>query len=95
MTTTPSPLLPVRNTAARLAQVDGMAVASFILGLTGTLVLNLVLGPCAIVLATVSLVRGTTRRTRALLGLGLGILDLVLLAVLVTADNTVSWSLGG
>jgi hypothetical protein len=38
-----------RRTAARDA--DGMAVASFILGLLGLLVLNLFLGPVAIALA--------------------------------------------
>ncbi|WP_411757530.1 hypothetical protein [Streptomyces venezuelae] len=74
---------------------DGMAVASFILGLVGLLVLNLVLGPVAIVLASVSLWRGTARRGRALLGLGLGVADLVVLAALVSVDNTVSWGLAG
>ncbi|MEI5101422.1 DUF4190 domain-containing protein [Streptomyces sp. PmtG] len=74
---------------------DGMAVASFVLGLLGLLVLNLVLGPVAIALACVALRRGTARRGRALLGLGLGLADLVLLAALVAADGTVSWSLAG
>ncbi|WP_409238621.1 hypothetical protein [Streptomyces sp. PA5.6] len=74
---------------------DGMAVASFILGLVGLLVLNLVLGPIAIVLASVALWRGTSRRGRALLGLGLGVADLVVLAALVSVDNTVSWGLAG
>ncbi|MYY86562.1 DUF4190 domain-containing protein [Streptomyces sp. SID335] len=72
-----------------------MAVASFILGLVGLLVLNLVLGPIAIVLASVALWRGTARRGRALLGLGLGVADLVVLAALVSVDNTVSWGLAG
>src|SRR4249919_1233744 len=58
---------------------DGMAVASFVLGLLGLLVLNLFLGPIAIVLASVALWRGTARRGRAFLGLGLGIADLVVL----------------
>ncbi|QFR00489.1 DUF4190 domain-containing protein [Streptomyces phaeolivaceus] len=71
---------------------DGMAVASFILGLLGLLVLNLFLGPIAIVLAALSLKRGTTRRGRAYLGLGLGIADLVVLATLTQTTNTVSWS---
>ncbi|ATL30660.1 hypothetical protein KY5_5642 [Streptomyces formicae] len=74
---------------------DGMAVASFVLGLLGLLVLNLFLGPVAIVLAGLALWRGTTRRGRALLGLGLGVADLVVLAALVSMDNTVSWSLAG
>ncbi|MDQ0993191.1 DUF4190 domain-containing protein [Streptomyces sp. V3I7] len=79
-----------RRTAPRDA--DGMAVASFILGLLGLLVLNLVLGPIAVVLAGVALWRGTARRGRALLGLILGLADLVVLAAFVQADQTVSWS---
>jgi hypothetical protein len=71
---------------------DGMAVASFVLGLLGLLVLNVFLGPVAIVLASVALWRGTARRGRAFLGLGLGIADLVVLVAFMQVDNTVSWS---
>ncbi|MFR9797076.1 DUF4190 domain-containing protein [Streptomyces sp. MS06] len=71
---------------------DGMAVASFILGLLGLLVLNLFLGPIAIALAGTALWRGTRRPARAYLGLGLGVADLVLLLVFMQVDNTVSWS---
>ncbi|MFC8125078.1 DUF4190 domain-containing protein [Streptomyces sp. NPDC057302] len=74
---------------------DGMAVASFVLGLLGLLVLNLFLGPIAIVLAGIALLRGTGRKGRAMLGLGLGVADLVVLAVLMSMDNTVSWGLAG
>lgn len=88
---------PVERTAApdcRTAgrDADGMAVASFILGLVGLLVLNVFLGPIAIVLASLALYRGTARRGRALLGLGLGIADLVVLVSLMQFDSTVSWS---
>ncbi|MCN9240248.1 DUF4190 domain-containing protein [Streptomyces sp. RY43-2] len=69
-----------------------MAVASFVLGLLGLLVMNLFLGPFAIVLAAVALWRGTTRRGRALLGLGLGVADLVVLVTLMQVNHTVSWS---
>lgn len=79
-----------RRTALRDA--DGMAVASFILGLLGLLVLNLFLGPVAITLAAVALWRGTTRRGRALLGLTLGLADLVVLVTFMQVDHTVSWS---
>ncbi|MEU6659722.1 DUF4190 domain-containing protein [Streptomyces sp. NPDC046821] len=72
-----------------------MAVASFVLGLVGLLVFNLFLGPIAVVLAGIALWRGTGRRGRALLGLGLGVADLVVLASFVAADHTVSWSLAG
>jgi hypothetical protein len=71
---------------------DGMAVASFLLGLPGLLVLNFVLGPTAIVLALVALSRGTTRRGRALLGFTLGIADLVLMVGLTVANHGVIWS---
>ncbi|TVL94471.1 DUF4190 domain-containing protein [Streptomyces sp. SAJ15] len=72
-----------------------MAVASFVLGLIGLLLFNLVFGPCAIVLAGLALARGTGRRGRALLGLTLGIADLVVLAVLVTVNDAVFWHFGG
>jgi hypothetical protein len=81
---------PRRRTAARDA--DGMAVASFVLGLVGLLALNVVLGPLSVVLASTALLRGTTRRGRALLGLGLGVADLLVLLAFMSADNTLSWS---
>jgi hypothetical protein len=71
---------------------DGMAVASFILGLVGLLVLNVFLGPIAIALAGAALWRGTTRRGRAFLGLGLGIADLLVLVAFMQIDSTLSWS---
>ncbi|WP_405742691.1 hypothetical protein OG422_12255 [Streptomyces sp. NBC_01525] len=77
------------------ASADGMAVASFVLGLLGTLVFNVALGPCALVLGTLALARRTRRRGRAVLGLALGAADLLILAALTTADATVSWHLGG
>ncbi|MGE9693952.1 MULTISPECIES: hypothetical protein [unclassified Streptomyces] len=72
---------------------DAMAVAAFVLGLLGLLVLNVVLGPVALVLAGLALWRGTTRRGRALLGLGLGIADLAVFFALAAADSTLSWSM--
>ncbi|MEU8708081.1 DUF4190 domain-containing protein [Streptomyces sp. NPDC048565] len=76
-------------------EADGLAVASFVLGLLGLLVMNILLGPVAIVMALIALARSTARRGRALLGLALGVADLVVLAVLVTGNGTVSWSLAG
>jgi hypothetical protein len=81
---------PAARTATRDA--DGMAVASFLLGVPGLLVLNLVLGPAAVVLAAVALSRGTARRGRALLGMVLGIADLAVLVALTIADHGVIWS---
>ncbi|MFJ4968277.1 DUF4190 domain-containing protein [Streptomyces sp. NPDC088755] len=74
---------------------DGLAVASFVLGLVGLLAFNLLLGPTAIVMALLSLARRTRRPGRAYLGLALGVTDLVVLAVLVTANGTVAWNFGG
>ncbi|NEB35440.1 hypothetical protein [Streptomyces sp. SID14515] len=76
-------------------EADGLAVASFVLGLVGLLVFNILLGPTAIVMALLALARRTRRRGRAYLGLALGVADLAVLAVLVTANGTVAWNLGG
>lgn len=90
MSTTGTTALPhIRRDA------DGMAVASFALGLAGLLAFNLVLGPCALVLGGLALLRGTGRRARALAGLALGAADLIVLATLVTANGTVSWHFTG
>jgi hypothetical protein len=73
---------------------DGMAVASFVLGLLGLLAFNAVLGPFALILGGISLVRGTSRPGRAILGLFLGAADLVVLVVLVTMHHGVIWPFG-
>ncbi|MFD4986108.1 DUF4190 domain-containing protein [Streptomyces sp. NPDC058374] len=84
---------PARETGRRDA--EGMAVASFVTGLVGLLVLNLILGPTAIILAVIALRRGTPRRFRAYLGLGLGIADLLVLAVLTLVHGTAPWMVWG
>ncbi|MFF8813327.1 DUF4190 domain-containing protein [Streptomyces pactum] len=89
---------PARTTTPatrRRTDADGMAVASFVLGLIGLLLFNLVFGPCAIVLGGLALARGTRRRGRALLGIGLGVADLTLLAALLTVHQSVGWQFGG
>jgi hypothetical protein len=68
---------------------DGMAVASFVLGLVGLLAFNAVLGPFALALGAGALLRGTRRRGRAALGLALGAADLGLLVLLVAAHHGV------
>lgn len=90
-----APAHPATPSARRRADADGMAVASFVLGLIGLLLFNLVFGPCAIVLGGLALARGTGRRGRALLGIGLGIADLVVLATLLTVHQAVFWQFGG
>ncbi|MET7934472.1 DUF4190 domain-containing protein [Streptomyces sp. NPDC005322] len=87
---------PSRTSPARARRdADGMAVASFVLGLIGLLLFNAIFGPCAIVLGTLALARETRRRGRALLGLALGISDVVLLIVLLTLNHSVFWQFGG
>lgn len=78
----------------RKSPADDNAVLSFVIGLPGLLVFNLFFGPLAAVYAIMALAGSTTRRGLALLGLFLGVADLVVLAVLVTADGTISWSAG-
>jgi hypothetical protein len=73
---------------------DGMAVAAFVLGLIGLLAFNIVLGPLALILGGVALVRGTRRPVRALAGLVLGAADLLVLVVLVTAHKGFLWPFG-
>lgn len=82
---------PVETPRSR--DTEGMAVASFIFGLMGLLVGNLILGPTAIVLAVLALRGGTARRGRAWAGVALGFADLAVIAVLTVVDGTVSWSL--
>ncbi|SEG77368.1 hypothetical protein SAMN05216223_110215 [Actinacidiphila yanglinensis] len=78
--------------AGTTRDADGMAVASFLLGLPGLLVMNVVLGPAAVVLALVALARGTRRRGRAALGLALGVADLVIMVTLTVVNHGVIWS---
>jgi hypothetical protein len=94
-TTQPDARTPLRKGRTRVGDADDMAVASFVMGLVGLLVFNIVLGPCALVLGGMALTRGTTRRGRALLGTTLGVADLIVLVSLVTANGTVTWNLAG
>ncbi|GAB7183377.1 hypothetical protein ATKI12_3208 [Kitasatospora sp. Ki12] len=71
------------------AEADNLAVASFLLGLPGLLLFNIVLGPIAITLATLALTRGTSRRGRAVLGLVLGIASLAILAFTTATSHGV------
>ena len=82
------------RTASRTSEADNLAVASFLLGLPGLLLFNIALGPLAIVLGVLALVRGTARRGRALLGLTLGVADLAVLVVATVAGHGTLWQLG-
>ncbi|WP_431951937.1 hypothetical protein [Actinacidiphila sp. bgisy167] len=57
------------------------------LGLIGLPAFTMVLGPSALILGGVALVRGTRRPVRALAGLVPGATDLMVLVVLVTAHT--------
>ena len=93
MTAVRTQAVPAPSGSARSREDgDDTAVASFVLGLLGVFFLNIALGPLAIVLAGVSLARGTGRRGRALLGLALGVADLVVLGVAVAVHHGgISW----
>ncbi|MFD9269100.1 DUF4190 domain-containing protein [Streptomyces goshikiensis] len=90
---TPAPAPTSAPARARTRDADAMAVTAFVLGLVGLLVMNIVLGPVAVVLGSLALWRRTSRPGRARLGIALGVADLVVLATLVSADHTWSWSL--
>ena len=92
---TDAPVHPAGTATAVRREADNMAVASFVLGLVGLLVFNVVLGPVALVLAGLALLRGTSRRGRAALGLTLGAADLIVLAAVASADQSFSWSIAG
>ncbi|PWI41908.1 DUF4190 domain-containing protein [Streptomyces sp. ICBB 8177] len=85
---------PAHTPAATRSDADGTAVASFIIGLLGTFVLNAVFGPLAIILGCVSLTRATRRRGRALLGITLGVADVAILATLIATHHSISWTPG-
>ncbi|MDI5967674.1 DUF4190 domain-containing protein [Streptomyces sp. SL13] len=90
--TTTATATPAAN--ARRKDADGAAVASFIIGLLGTVVFNIVFGPLALVLGVVALVRGTRRRGRAALGMALGAIDVGVLAVLISLHQNITWTPG-
>ncbi|MFF7636176.1 DUF4190 domain-containing protein [Kitasatospora sp. NPDC008050] len=82
------------NARTLTREADGMAVASFVLGLIGLLMFNLVFGPLALVLGSLALVRGTARRGRVLLGLTLGAADLAVLAAELVSSHGALWNVG-
>jgi hypothetical protein len=91
------------NTVKRRAVVrlDDRAAAALLSGAVGLFLFNVVLGPIAIVLGAVAARRGATGRLdrgAALLGIGLGVADLVVFAVLVASKidgGAFSWNVSG
>jgi hypothetical protein len=76
-----------------------LAAVSFVSGLVGLLVANLLLGPLAIALGLFALRRDTGRRGRAALGLVLGVADIAVFLLLAAHSgahhDTLSWNFLG
>jgi hypothetical protein len=76
----------------------GKSVVAFLSGLVGLLVANLFLGPLAITLGILALRDDTPRRGRAVLGIALGVADLVVFAALalhsLAGSGTPTWRFG-
>ena len=72
------------------------AAVSFVSGLVGLLVANLVLGPLAIVLGAIGLRADKNRRVRAVLGILLGVADIAVFLFLAAHSGahhgSVSWN---
>ena len=72
------------------------AAVSFVSGLVGLLVANLLLGPLAIVLGLIGLRVDSNRRVRAALGILLGVADIVVFVLLAAHagahHGSLSWS---
>ena len=86
-----SPSTPVTGTKS-----IPFAAVSFVCGLVGLLVANLVLGPLAIVLGVMGLRADKSRRVRAVLGILLGVADIALFVFLAVHSGahhgSVSWN---
>lgn len=94
----PSPVEPSgtawnRTRNVGLRDTDGMAVASFMLGLMGLLVGNILLGPAAVGFSALALWRGTQRPCRAWFGMFLGFADVAVFVALVAVNDAVAWHL--
>ncbi|MFF3844267.1 DUF4190 domain-containing protein [Streptomyces sp. NPDC002328] len=87
------------STASSGSRTNGMAIASLCCGIVGLFLLNIVLGPLAIVFGAVSL-RGAGARNGAGMakaGIVLGIVDIVLWLVMLTVATSGGggWYVGG
>lgn len=85
-------------TAAPKTIGGGKSVVAFLSGLVGLLVANLFLGPLAITLGVLALRDDTPRRGRAVLGIILGVADLVVFAALalhsLAGSGAPTWRFG-
>jgi hypothetical protein len=77
--------------------VTGRAAAALTCGVAGLFMFNVVFGPLAIVLGATAARREPRGRTAGLVGVALGVADLVVLGVLVAVrirGGAFSWHLG-
>lgn len=84
-----------------VVRLDDRAAAALLCGAVGLFLFNIVFGPIAIVLGAVAARRGASGRLNrgaALLGIGLGVADLVVFSVLVASKingGAFSWNVTG
>ncbi|MFH0517272.1 DUF4190 domain-containing protein [Streptomyces sp. M41] len=88
------------STASSGSRTNGLAIASLCCGIVGLFILNIILGPVAIVLGAVARRQAGVRNgaSMAKAGIILGIVDVVLwLVLLIVAANNggFSWYVGG
>jgi hypothetical protein len=101
LSTEGSNVRPSSEARASRSSTEGVSLAavSFVSGLIGLLVANLLLGPLAIVLGLVALRRDRSRRGRAVLGIVLGVADLAVFALLAAHSGahhgSLSWNFLG
>ncbi|MER6346082.1 DUF4190 domain-containing protein [Streptomyces sp. NPDC001595] len=88
------------STASARSRTNGLAVASLCCGIVGLFILNIVLGPLAVVFGAVArrqaAAKGGAGMAKA--GIVLGIIDVVLwlvLLVVATQNGGFSWYVGG
>ncbi|GLW35163.1 hypothetical protein [Actinoplanes regularis] len=77
------------NFVKRVGSLDDRAVGSLALGVAGLFFFNVVFGPTAIALGAITAHRhgsGTPSRNAGLIGIALGVADLIVLAVLITTQ---------
>jgi hypothetical protein len=100
MPAAPAPAAGPRDRSTHRLRIDGRTAASLTCGATGLFMFNIVFGPIAIVLGALALRRGTAGdlgRAGAVLGILLGVADLVVLAVMLAtavSGDGLHWRLG-
>jgi hypothetical protein len=88
------------NATRTRSGTNGLAVAGLVCGVVGVFVLNIVLGPLAVIFGGVGLRnanRGASGRGMALAGVILGVFDIVLFVVLLavaSSNGGFQWHVG-